>query len=519
MSDRFSGLLTATRLRLTLTRSLAVVAAVLAAGCADMSGIAPTALMRGPAELGLSDSLGILGAEWGEQDFWRIFGDPQLDSLEERALVGSPSVQLAVTRLSRAQAFVAASAGHLLPVVGAGAEAQRDLYSAHSLYPPPLGGGVFNSATLQINASWELDFFGKNRAALDAAIGSAQAAAADAQAARLLLATSVARNYFQLARLGAQLRVAQATLTQREQITSLVKARLQAGLDTQLELRQSQGGLPEVRLQIESLQEQISITRNALASLVGEPALATSLRIPELPNSLTLVAPTEVPFNLLGRRADVVAARWRVESASRDTDVARGLFYPNINLSAYAGFSAIGLGNVLKSGSELWNVTPAISLPIFDGGRLRANLRAKTADVDAAVLAYNSTVLEAAHDVADQLATARSLPDQVGQQSEDQQAAEDAYQIARQRFKAGVATYLQVLSAENNVLTQQRNAIDFRARSIDNQVALWRSLGGGFKASEMGVVAPQGRVEQAFIDAQSTLAGQRPITTVGADHR
>jgi len=215
-------------------------------------------------------------------------------------------------------------------------------------------------------------------------------------------------------------------------------------------------------------------------------------------------------LNLLGQRADVVAARWRVEAASRDTDVARAQFYPNINLKAYAGFSALGFSNLFKSSSEQWGVGPAINLPLFSGGRLRANLRVKTTDLDTAIESYNGTVLEAVHDVADQLVTTQSLERQQSEQRNAQQAAEDAYQIAVQRYKAGLSTYLQVLATESNVLQQRRAAVDLKARVIDTQVTLWRALGGGLPTSPVAVANDRGALENGAIRLQSALAGQRP---------
>lgn len=495
--------------------AVAAVSAIAAlTACADFSGIQGHAKMREPASLAASGAADKASPTlpWLRSDVWREYGDAQLDALLEQALSGNPSLQQARLRLDRAQAQSGVARAALLPQLGAGAELNRELYSAHSLYPAPLAGSVEDSGTVQLSGSWELDFFGKNRAALDSAIGTVQAAAADAQAARLLLASNVVRSYYQLARAGAQLEVAERTLEQRKEMLGLVRSRLAAGLDTQLELRQSQGGIPEAQLQIEALREQQALAKNALATLVGDPSVAQRLKVPSLPAALGVSAPAEVPLNLLGQRADVVAARWRVEAASRDTDVARAQFYPNINLKAYAGFSALGFSNLFKSSSEQWGVGPAINLPLFSGGRLRANLRVKTADLDTAIESYNGTVLEAVHDVADQLVTAQSLERQQIEQKSAQQAAEDAHQIAVQRYKAGLSTYLQVLATESNVLQQRRAAVDLKARVIDTQVALWRALGGGLPTAPVAVANDRGGLENGAIRLQSALAGQRADT-------
>ena len=196
------------------TAVAAIGAVVALSACADFSGIQGHAKLRDPSTLGTRADANqpTPSLPWLRADVWREYGDAQLDALLEQALRGNPSLQQARLRLERAQAQSGVARAALLPQLGAGAEINRELYSANSLYPAPLGGSVEDSGTVQLSGSWELDFFGKNRAALDSAIGSVQAAAADAQAARLLLASNVVRSYYQLARVGAQLEVAERTL-------------------------------------------------------------------------------------------------------------------------------------------------------------------------------------------------------------------------------------------------------------------------------------------------------------------
>jgi NodT family efflux transporter outer membrane factor (OMF) lipoprotein len=471
------------------SRALRLGALVLALGlsaCADMSGIKPQASLRDAASLGLpaGSEAAPVAADW-----WRAFGDDQLNRLVAQALDSSPSLKMAQARLARAQSAIDVARSADKPQLNGSLDMSRQLYTANGLYPPPLGGAILNSGTLQLNGSWELDFFGKNRSALDAAIGIEKAAQADAQAARVLLAANVARSYFQLARLNDQLTVARRTLAQRDETLRLVRDRVQAGLDTRLELRQSEGGLPEARQQIEALQEQMSLTRNALAALVGQPQLSDGIAPATMASLHASGVAAVLPADLLGRRADILAARWRVEAAGSDVANAKTLFYPNINLAAFAGVSSFGFGNMFKSGSEQWGVGPALRLPIFEGGRLRANLRGKTADLDAAVESYNATVIEAVHEVADQVASSQSIARQQAEQAEAQRAAESAYEIAVQRYKAGLGNYLNVLTAETNVLLQRRQAVDLAARALDTQVALTRALGGGFQAEAPAATA------------------------------
>jgi NodT family efflux transporter outer membrane factor (OMF) lipoprotein len=469
--------------RMALVSVAGVVAAGLMAtglvGCADMSGISPQAKLRDAPSLGLKAEAAGTQAEFSTQ-WWRDFGDAPLNRLVAQALESNPSLKLAQARLARAQAVTEVANAATLPQLNAQLDLTRQRYTANGAVPPPLAGSIRESGTAQLGASWELDFFGKNRAALDAALGSVQAAQVDTQAARVLLASQVARSYFQLVRLNEQTGVARRTLAQRTQTLQLVQDRVNAGLDTRLELRQSEGGLPEARLQIELLKEQMALTRHALGALMGQPDGALAL-VPSAQEAIKTVAIVDrIPADLLGRRADIAAARWRVEASSQDVVNAKTQFYPNLNLVAFAGFSSIGLSRLLDSGSQQWGVGPALRLPIFDAGRLRANLRGKTADLDTAVESYNAAVLDAMRDAADQVASTQAIVRQQTEQRAAHQSAEGAYEIAVQRYQAGLGNYLQVLSAETSVLAQRRLAVDLAGRALETQVALIRALGGGY---------------------------------------
>jgi len=463
--------------------ALPVAAAVLAlvAGCADMSGIESQAKLRNADSLGLTTSSFSTGISAVDARWWAGFGDAQLDALVDEALAGSPNIAMARARLLRAQAVISTVESADKPQLNGALDATRQKFSSNYIYPAPLGGSIQNMGTLQLNGSWEIDFFGKNRAALDSALGSSNAAAAEVDAARILLASNVARGYIQWARLSDQLAVAKRTLAQRDETLQLVRDRVSAGLDTRLELRQSEGGLPEARQQIEALAEQIAIAQHALDALVARPDATKALIPPSLASLHTVAVQSNIPADLLGRRADIAAARWRVEAATGDVASAKTLFYPNVNLTAFVGLQSLGFDNLLKSDSAQWGVGPAIRLPIFEGGRLRANLRGKAADLDAAIESYNASVLDAVRDAADQVSSAQSVARQQAQQREAQSAAEGAYDIAVQRYRAGLGNYLNVLTAESTVLAQRRQAVDLAARALEAQVGLARALGGGWQ--------------------------------------
>ncbi|MDM0080608.1 efflux transporter outer membrane subunit [Variovorax sp. J31P179] len=475
-----------------LRRTSAIAAAVLAlavAGCADMGATASSPKMQTAESLGLTAAPAAQAAPALDSQWWLAFGDPQLNAMVDQAIAGNPSLQVALARLARAQASVTYTEAADKPQLNGGLDLTRQKFSDNYIYPPPLGGSVQESGNLQLSGSWEIDFFGKNRTALDAALGTANAAAAEADAARVLLSSNVARSYVQWARLNDRMVVAQRALAQREELLKLVRDRVSAGLDTRLQLKQSESSVPEARQQIEALNEQIAIAQHALDALVAKPGATQALTPPRLGNFKNLALQQSIPADLLGRRADIAAARWRVEAATSDVANARTQFYPNVNLIAFAGFQSIGFDSLLKSGSQQWGVGPAIRLPIFEGGRLRANLRGKSADLDAAIDSYNVTVIDAVRDVADQLSSVLYVARQQVQQKEAQDAAEAAYDIGLQRYSAGLGNYLDVLTAEVTVLAQRRDGVDLAARALENQVGLARALGGGWQPSDTTTAA------------------------------
>jgi NodT family efflux transporter outer membrane factor (OMF) lipoprotein len=468
----------------------AAVCAALLASCADMQGIAGSAQMRDADALGLpaSADAGTREAQplFAAPDWWKAFGDAQLDRLVEQALADNPGLRAAASRVVKAQSMASMARADDWPQLNGQLDAQRMLFQENYTYPPPYGGSQFNRGTLQLNGSWEFDFFGRHSGAIAAAVGQARAAEAEQGAARVLLAVNVVRAWLQWARIEDQRTVARRTLAQRQQMLQLVRDRVQAGLDTQMEVRQNESGRADIRAQITALAQQADAARNALAALLGQPRLPDGVGAPRLSAFKSLKLPATLSADWLGRRADIVAARWRVEAVKGSVQVARSQFYPNINLAGAIGLQSLGFNKWLQGGSLEWNVGPAIRLPIFDGGRLRANLRGQTAELDAAIEDYNATVINAMRDAADQAQAVRSLATQREQQAQALAAAEGAYAIARDRYRVGLGSYLNVLFAESAVLTQRRQVVDLRAQQLAAQAGLAQAMGGGWQPQEPG---------------------------------
>ncbi len=461
-------------------------AAALAAGCASMQGLSTQATPKSANDLAAQKSLvnaGQTTAAWPTTGWWRAFNDPQLDALMDEALAGSPTLKIAAARTRKALAFADASKAALYPQVNADAEITRERFSARGQVPPPLAGNWSTPHQLQATFSWELDFWGKNRAAYESALGVARATEIDAYAARLALSTSVAQTYVQLQRAYLQLDVAQATLKDREQVYALTRDRNAAGLDSRLELKQAESAVPATREQIAQLEETIELSRNQLAALLGQgPDRGLAIARPSAAVLATPVAlPSVLPAELLGRT--------RVEAAQKDIASAKAEFYPNVNLMAFAGLQALGGAGFLSAASRMVGFGPAVSLPIFDAGRLRANLAGKNADYDIAVEQYNQTLADAMRDVVDQLASFRSVDEQHAQQQLALSTSREAYDLAILRYREGIGNYLQVLSAEAPLLAQQSLDADLRSRQLALAINLVRALGGGFDEAAISIAA------------------------------
>jgi len=464
----------------TFAVAIASAAVLMLAGCADMGHQNAPVATRGADAVGLSASQQTtsVDAQW-----WHQFGDAQLDGLVAKALAGSPNLGAAAARVARAQAVVDSARGAELPHVDFDTSVKRELLSRNGLFPPPYGGSVFNQSNAMFGLKWDADVFGRQKADIEAALGSARAAQADADVAAQQLATQVVRTYFSLARLESQRAVAQRTYDQRSQMLSLIKQRVGAGLDTVVEQKQGEGALPDTLAQIESIDEQIDLARHMLAALTAQPLQATATLAPTLDQLHVSPQPAVLGADLIARRPDVAAALARVEAANQQVKSQKAQFYPDINFSAGFGLDAISLGHFLELPSKTWSFGPALHLPIFEGGQLRAQLKGKAADRDAAIQAYNQQVIDAVREAADAATSAASIDRQLTLQRQALAASTDSYDFSQKRYGQGLGNALIVLNAETQMLAERRLEVDLRYRALDVQAQLMKALGGGWSAA------------------------------------
>ncbi len=465
------------RARLAATAALSL----LLGACVSTPPDGPRESEISPAQLGLDGPAYAAPAD----EWWTALGDPQLDRLVAQALADNPSLAASLARVRGAwQQAKAVGAGDQLRV-----DFDLDLYrskvSGNYIYPPPFAGSTFWDGRVGFNLAWNIDFWGRQAALIEQARSNAQAAELDAVASALALSGAVSQTYVDMQRATSLQAIAERSVQQRDQLLGLTTRRVRAGLDSDVELHMAESSRAQADVELEQARVGGRLATHALAALTGAgPASYSSIAAPTLDLAQPLPLPATLPTDLLARRPDIAAAKARVVAAQQGRAAAHAAFYPNVNLIGFAGFAAIGLDSLPKGDSQTWTLGPAIHLPIFDAGRIRAEYGKTTADLDAAVASYNETVLRAVREAADQAARVESLDAQLADQRRALDAAELAYKLAEQRYGAGLATYLSVLNAETQVLGARRQRANLLADRMLARIALLVALGGSFDARQ-----------------------------------
>lgn len=469
---------------LRLRSALLFGVALSVSACATIPQLNAAPQPKASASYAASQSFAAPAADWPSDAWWRAYGDPQLDALIGEALEGAPDLAAARARARRAEALTQQAGGALKPQVTAEGSAGGAKQSYNNGVPKQIVPHGWNDVgRAGANLSWDLDLFGRNRALLAAATSEAQAARADEAAARLMLSTAVAGAYADLAQVHADRDAAQDALRVRTDSEKLIGERFEAGLETRGAFERARAGRAAAEAELAALDEAIGLARNAIAALLGQgPDRGHAITRPGPGAIRAFGLPDNLQADLVGRRPDVAAARLTAEAAAKRIKAAKADFYPNANLTAFIGVQSLGLDMLTKSGSTVGNVGPAVSLPIFSGGRLEGAYRGARADYDAAVAAYDQTLTQALKDVADAAVSARALDGRLAKTREALAAAQAAYDLTRMRYARGLGTYLDVLSAEDDLIDNRRALADLETRAFTLDVALIRALGGGYRA-------------------------------------
>ena len=404
-----------------------------------------------------------------DAQWWQGFGDPRLSALVEKARLNNPDVQLAAARVEEARATERGSRGFLLPTLSAGIDGavRREVSS--------FGQGL-DSVVAQpaFRASYELDLFGKNDARVDAAQANVAASAAAEDAARLSVAAATATGYITLLALDARLAVLDETVVARQQALKFARDRAEVGYTSQLELRQAEAEYQATVQLVPQIKAQIARQENALAVLTGELPGAVArggslydLRLP--------AAPATLPSELLRRRPDLASAESRIAAADAQMQVARAQFMPSINLGATAG---LAVSDLLADPISIWSLGGSILAPIFQGGRLTAQLDAATAQRDQAAWAYRAAVLNAFREVEDRMAVVANLSEQEAALQAQRTAVADALRHASNRYRAGYTPYIEQIDAQRALLSVDLSLIQTRADELSTLVGLYQAVGG-----------------------------------------
>lgn len=465
-----------------LPLAVAIAGALLVSACASTAGLQPATTPRDPAGVAVAHSLAgipLSDAAFPQQDWWRALGDPQLDALIDEALRGTPSLAAADARVRKAQAQAGLADAARKPTLGAsGQYALAEL--PEGLAGDEVGGKLLRNAVLMMKLDLPLDVWGGKRAQYEAALDQAHAQQIDAQAARLSLAANIARAYVALAQAFDTQQLIQREQARSAQLQRLAQQRVDAGIDNRMTLRNTEAAVASAKAQADAAQQQIDALRNTLAVLLGQgPDRGLAIQRPHLLQAAAPALPSVLPSELLGHRPDVVAARWRVEAAAQGIASAKASFKPSIDLSALVGLASTGFSDLFRSDALLGFGGPAISLPIFDGGRLRNNLSARDADYDLAVADYDATTVQALREVVDALQTIRALDAQRAALEQADSAARAAFDLVNARHQAGMSSTIDVLAAQKPVLQIQQQLATLRAQRYAAGIDLNRALGGG----------------------------------------
>ena len=413
-------------------------------------------------------------------EWWKAFSDPALDALEGRALAANEDLHAAAARVQQARAAAGLARSAYFPSVSLDSSISRDRYSGTIDNPLPQQQSTTYRGGL--DASWELDLFGRVRRQNEGARAEADASAATFESVRLTLTADVASNYFALRALDHETALVAAGVGLRRRALDLVVARRSSGAATDFDVARVETELASTEAEASALANRRAALQNAIAVLVGETAPGFALAPAAIPALAPLTVPLVLPSQLLERRPDVAAAERALIAANARIGVAKTAFFPSLSLTGSAGFASNDVDRLARSDSRAWSIGPSLYLPIFQGGRNRANLARSEAARDEAAAAYRQQVLVAFREVQDALTATRILAEQNAAQDQARAAARRAVQLAQTRFDAGYVNLLEVIDAQRTSLAVERASAQLEAQRLTNNVSLIKAIGGGWNS-------------------------------------
>jgi NodT family efflux transporter outer membrane factor (OMF) lipoprotein len=416
--------------------------------------------------------------------WWEIFGDPQLNALEERVDVSNQNLKVAEADFRQARDLVRINRSYYYPTISVGPTITAETTSKNAPSPSGVAGKAVGDLVLPFDLSYEVDAWGRIRHTVEAARTGAQASAADLETVRLSLHAELAFDYFQVRGLDAQKKLLDSTVIAYQKALNLTTSRYNGGLAARAEVMQAETQLETTQAQDIDVDVERAQYEHAVALLVGEPA--STFSIPPTPVAgPPPVIPVGLPSELLERRPDISAAERRVAAANAGIGVAQSAFYPTLLLSAVGGFEGDSIVNWFSWPSHLWAVGPSLVETLYDAGRRHAVSDQAWAAYDANVAAYRQNVLTAFQEVEDNLAALRTLDAESRKQDQAVQAAERSLELSMNRYRGGLVTYFEVITAQSIALIDERTAVDILTRRMSSSVLLIKALGGGWNASTL----------------------------------
>jgi multidrug efflux system outer membrane protein len=419
-------------------------------------------------------------------NWWEVFGDSDLNELEQQSLTSNQQLKVAVARLAEAHAQMNITRAGLFPNISGSASYTRQRVSPNA--PSTLTGRAegtsptFNDFNVPLTAGYEVDLWGRVRRSVESSRAQFQASADDLETVKLMIQAEVAVDYFSLRALDAQKAVLTSSVDVFSRSLQLTRNLRAGGAVSDLDVAQAQTVLKTTQAQLPSVALQRTQFEHALASLVGQPA--STFRVSERPLSTAPpLIPSGVPSELLERRPDVAAAERRMAAGNASIGVAKAAFFPTVMLNGIAGVESLSAGTLFNWNSRLWAVGPSISFPIFEGGRLRAGLQFARATYDEMVATYRQSVLTAFSEVEDSLAAQTLLANQYAAQSDALVAARKQLEIVNNQYRDGLITYLEVATAESTELNVEFAATQLRGEQLVAAVTLVKTLGGGWQST------------------------------------
>ena len=415
-------------------------------------------------------------ADWPSAEWWHGFGSTRLDSLIAQAHEANYDIAAAVARVREADAQARIAGAPLLPSIGANAAVTHERASGSGA-----GLKTFTSYTPGLTASYELDFWGKNRAAATAAEATAAASRYDQATIELTIMTSVANTYFQALELRDRLTVAEQNLKAAQDILDALQRQEQVGTANALDVAQQQTTVATLNAVIPPLRQQLSQTIDALAILIGQPPESLDVTAGGLADIAAPKVAPGLPSELLARRPDIAEAEANLQSANANITVARAAFFPSIQLTGSAGFASTALSSLFNPSNGLFSLAAGLTQPIFEGGALEGQYEFSKARYDELVATYRKSVISAFGNVEDALAAVQQTTDQLDRQQAATDAARHAYDIAQAQLHAGTINILTVLNTETALFTSQDALVQARFARLQAIVSLYNALGGGWQ--------------------------------------